>query len=163
MGQGALRAPYDDAPAGTGARRAALALTLGFGLGAGVAGVLAQWGPWPMELPYVVHVVLTAAVLPLLVRVPETVPGGTRRPAPIARAVRHPRFLRVVVPMAPWIFGSAGVAYAIMPQLVGDRLGSWGSPTRRWSPSRRWAPAPPCSRSPSASTARPTRGPSSCR
>ncbi|GAA4859680.1 MFS transporter [Pseudonocardia benzenivorans] len=118
--------PYDDAPAGTGARRAALALTLGFGLGAGVAGVLAQWGPWPMELPYVVHVVLTAAVLPLLVRVPETVPGGTRRPAPIARAVRHPRFLRVVVPMAPWIFGSAGVAYAIMPQLVGDRLGSWG-------------------------------------
>jgi MFS family permease len=28
--------------------------------------------------------------------------------------------------MAPWIFGSAGVAYAIMPQLVGDRLGSWG-------------------------------------
>jgi MFS family permease len=28
--------------------------------------------------------------------------------------------------MAPWIFGSAGVAYAIMPQLVGDQLGDWG-------------------------------------
>jgi MFS family permease len=28
--------------------------------------------------------------------------------------------------MAPWIFGSTGVAYAIMPQLVGDRLGDWG-------------------------------------
>ena len=29
----------------TGAKRAALSLTAGFGLGAGVAGVLAQWGP----------------------------------------------------------------------------------------------------------------------
>jgi MFS family permease len=32
----------------------------------------------------------------------------------------------VIIPMAPWIFGSAGVAYAIMPQLVGDQLGDWG-------------------------------------
>ncbi|MBN9111226.1 MAG: MFS transporter [Pseudonocardia sp.] len=118
--------PYDDVPAGTGARRAALSLTLGFGLGAGVAGVLAQWGPLPMELPYIVHGVLTVVALTLLSRAPETVPGGTGTHVPPLRAARHPRFLRVVLPMAPWIFGSAGVAYAIMPQLVGDRLGSWG-------------------------------------
>jgi MFS family permease len=109
--------------AGTGARRAALWLTAGFGLGAGAAGVLAQWGPAPMVLPYLVHAVLAAAVLPFLPRLPETGGGGVR---PGFSGVRHPRFRRVILPMAPWIFGSAGVAYAIMPQLVGDRLGSWG-------------------------------------
>ncbi|WP_253258332.1 MFS transporter [Pseudonocardia sp. N23] len=118
--------PFDDAAPGAGARRAALWLTLGFGFGAGVAGVLAQWGPWPMVAPYAVHVALTAAALVAVWRVPETVPGGTQPPVPVTGVVRNPRFLRVVVPMAPWIFGSAGVAYAIMPQLVGDRLGSWG-------------------------------------
>ncbi|NMH95767.1 MFS transporter [Pseudonocardia sp. K10HN5] len=118
--------PHDpDAGPGTGARRAALALTVGFGLGAGVAGVLAQWGPWPMVLPYVVHVALTVGVLLVLPRCVETRgPGRAGRLA--VPAVRHPRFRRVVLPMAPWVFGSSGVAYAIMPQVVGDRLGSWG-------------------------------------
>ncbi|EIE99327.1 MFS transporter [Saccharomonospora glauca] len=107
----------------TGAGRAALALTTGFGIGAGVAGALAQWGPAPMVLPYVVHVVLALAVLPLLYRLPETgCLGGSPRPR--WGGVRHPRFRKAVLPMAPWIFGAAGVAYAIMPQLVGDRLGS---------------------------------------
>ncbi|WP_214402736.1 MFS transporter [Pseudonocardia lacus] len=110
----------------TGVRRAALWLTLGFGLGAGVAGVLAQWAPAPMVLPYAVHAVLASATLAAIVRLPET------RGAPAPRAtgrfagVRHPRFRWVITPMAPWIFGSAGVAYAIMPQVVGDRLGPWG-------------------------------------
>lgn len=108
---------------GVGARRAALWLTAGFGLGAGVAGVLAQWGPAPMVLPYLVHVVLAAVILPFLPRLPETRREAAR---PGFSGVRHPRFKRVILPMAPWIFGSAGVAYAIMPQLVGDRLGSWG-------------------------------------
>ncbi|WP_459549876.1 MFS transporter [Nocardia sp. X0981] len=107
-----------------GARRAALWLTLGFGFGAGVAGALAQWGPAPMVLPYLVHTVLALAILPALYRVPETGLGGGRGGR--FSAVRHPRFLRVVAPMAPWIFGSAAVAYAIMPQLVGDRVGEWG-------------------------------------
>jgi predicted MFS family arabinose efflux permease len=122
--------PYDAAAdAGSGARRAAMGLTLGFGLGAGVAGVLAQWGPHPMVTPYVVHAVLALAALSLLWRAPET------RTAPAAGslwsllkvpAVAHRRFLRVVLPMAPWVFGSAGIAYAVTPQLVGDRLGNWG-------------------------------------
>jgi MFS family permease len=30
--------------------------------------------------------------------------------------------------MAPWIFGASAVAYAIMPQLVDGRLGSWDLP-----------------------------------
>ncbi|MBB4684271.1 MFS transporter [Amycolatopsis jiangsuensis] len=111
-----------------GTRRAALCLTLGLGVGPGVAGVLAQWGPWPMVLPYLVHIGLTLIALPIAARGVETVDPATHR-APVRRGLpgttRHPRFRRVIVPMAPWIFGSCGVAYAIMPQLVHDRLGSW--------------------------------------
>lgn len=113
--------------AGTGARRGALWLTLGFASGPGVAGLLAQWGPWPMVLPYLVHAALAVAVLPVLPRAADTGERATRtRARGFAGVYRHPRFLRVVLPMAPWIFGSAGVAYAIMPQLVADRLGEWG-------------------------------------
>ena len=111
---------------GAGARRAALWLTLGFGTGPGVAGVLAQWGPWPMVLPYIVHVGVAAIALLLLRRSPETSGGAVPRAGNRYAGARHPRFRRVITPMAPWIFGSSGVAYAIMPQVVGDRLGSWG-------------------------------------
>ena len=107
-----------------GTRRAALWLTLGLGLGPGFAGALAQWGPWPMVLPYAVHIGLTALALPFLPRSPET-RAAQAVPARQVSGTRHPRFRRVILPMAPWIFGSLGVAYAIMPQLVGDRLGSW--------------------------------------
>jgi MFS family permease len=120
----------DGAGPATGTRRGALWLTCGFGLGAGVAGVLAQWAPAPMVLPFVVHAVLAAAALAAIVRLPETRPTPTPRSAGKFAGrfagVRHPRFRWVIVPMAPWIFGSAGVAYAIMPQVVGDRLGTWG-------------------------------------
>ena len=96
-----------------GARRASLWLTAGFGLGAGVAGVLAQWGPWPMVLPYLVHIALT---LPALFRPAAGArdpyrsgrhpPGPARRPAG-TRARQAPLPL-LVLPMAPWVFGAAG-------------------------------------------------------
>jgi len=75
-----------------GARRASLSLTAGFGAGAGVAGMLAQWSPWPGSLPYLVHVVLTAFVLVAVVRWSTgTRPDlGGRRPR--ATGPRLPRF-----------------------------------------------------------------------
>ncbi|WP_327658345.1 MFS transporter [Streptomyces sp. NBC_00483] len=126
------------ADTGAAARRASLCQTAGFALGAGVAGALAQWGPWPMVTPYVVHIVLTAAVPVLLLRIPETrtavrgaagslrallgdLAADLRIPAPARR-----RFRWVVLPMAPWVFGAAGLAYAVMPQLVDNRVGHWG-------------------------------------
>ncbi|GAA3009894.1 MFS transporter [Kitasatospora sp. NPDC127116] len=124
------RAPHDpSADQGAGARRASLALTVGFGLGAGVAGALAQWGPWPMVTPYLAHLLVT---LPALFLLPKAVETRARSAAVRSLwadlkvpAAGHRRFLRVVLPMAPWVFGSAGVAYAVTPQLVGDRLGDW--------------------------------------
>ncbi|MET8866048.1 MFS transporter [Nonomuraea sp. NPDC004580] len=83
------------------ARRASLCQTAGFGLGAGVAGALAQWGPWPMVSPYVVHVLLTVAVPVLLLRVPET-----RTPSPDPAGL-----------LSPWLAAAAaavlGMGYGI--------------------------------------------------
>lgn len=118
---------------GAGARRAGLALTLGFLVGAGVAAVLAQWAPWPTHMAYLLHGALAAAAGVWVVGVPETRRaaglgadgGGRGRLLDDLRvpAVAHRRFLRVVVPVAPWVFGCAGSAYAVLPGLVSDRAG----------------------------------------
>jgi predicted MFS family arabinose efflux permease len=122
------RPPHDPAARpGAGARRAAIALSLGFGAGPGAAGVLAQWGPDPLVVPFAVQVFLVAIALAvLLARGTETRTdrGGARLRLRVPAAA-HRRFRWVVAPMAPWIFGSAGIAYAIVPQVVGARLGRW--------------------------------------
>jgi MFS family permease len=117
------------ARAGTGARRASISLTVGLGVGPGVAGVLAQWAPLPLVLPYLVQVALAVPLLALLPwRAVET--RFDTGPAGLLHRLRvpasgHRRFLWVVLPMAPWIFGSAGIAYAIVPALVDARVGRW--------------------------------------
>jgi MFS family permease len=52
-----------DAALGTGARRAAVALSSGFGGGPLVASLLAQWLPWPMVLPFVAHGAVLASAI----------------------------------------------------------------------------------------------------
>jgi MFS family permease len=120
-------APHDGGAAvGGGARRASLTLTVGLGAGAGTAGVLAQWGPHPTVVPYAVHVAMTLAAAPLLLTAPETSPLDRARPLraglgipPHARA----RFLRVVAPLAPWVFAASALAYVIAPTLLGPQAG----------------------------------------
>lgn len=111
-----------------GARRASLSLTAGFGLGAGVAGVMAQWGPLPETLPYIVQLTVALAVLAAVSGCPDVRP--TRSSASTSLRLRvpslaHPRFRRLILPMAPWVFGTAGVAYAIVPQAMAGRVGHW--------------------------------------
>lgn len=113
-----------DKPA-AGARRAAMSLTAGFGVGAGVAGVLAQWAPWPHVLAYLVNISLAVVALALILRVPETRapqpnPGRLIDDLKIPSA-GHRRFLTIVVPVAPWVFGACGVAYAVIPALMSAR------------------------------------------
>lgn len=121
--------PFDDASPGTGARRASIWLTVGFGLGPLFAGLLAAFAPQPLVLTYVLHATLCLPALwALQPRAVETHGAAVARTM-VDRlrvpAAGHRRFVRVVVPMAPWIFGSAGIAYAIVPALVADQLGSW--------------------------------------
>lgn len=113
----------DGSSVSAGARRAAMSLTAGFGIGAGVAGLLAQWGPWPTVLPYAINVVLALGSLIFLVRVPETrVPQGESGRSllddlKIASATDS-RFLGVVLLVAPWVFGACAVAYAVIPAVM---------------------------------------------
>ncbi|WP_036319200.1 MFS transporter [Microbacterium indicum] len=116
------------AEATLGARRSSLILTLGFAIGAGVSGVIAQWAPLPSVLPYVVHIVLTILAALALLRVPETLPRGARATGAWWRDLAIPSagqraFWRIVVPAAPWVFGAAGIAYAVLPSILEHRLG----------------------------------------
>ncbi|MGV9558312.1 MFS transporter [Streptomyces sp. NPDC003522] len=92
----------DLAPRG-GAPRATFVATAanmgGLGCGPLLAGVLAQYAPWPLYLPFAVHLALVAGSAVVLLRLAETVrerrPPGTvrpRRPAlpPEVRAVFGP-------------------------------------------------------------------------
>ncbi|WP_055477336.1 MFS transporter [Gordonia sp. HS-NH1] len=115
----------DGARTGAGASRAAMSLTAGFGVGAGVAGVLAQWGPWPHVLPYLVNIAVAVIAANLVALVPETRPRqaspGRLRDDLRIPAAGHRRFLFVVVPLAPWVFGAAASAYAVIPALMSAR------------------------------------------
>ncbi|GIG27387.1 MFS transporter [Cellulomonas denverensis] len=112
---------------GTGARRASLALTLGFLVGAGIAGALAQWGPWRTALPYLLHAAVTAltwlAILPARETHPRSATPRRLRDDLRVPALGHRRFWRVVVPLAPWVFGAVGSAYAVLPGLMRDHSG----------------------------------------
>ena len=58
----------------------------------------------------------------------DTANLGGRRPratGPRLPSLRQQRFRRLVLPMAPWVFGAAGVAYAILPQTMAHLMGHW--------------------------------------
>ncbi|WP_139983876.1 MFS transporter [Nocardioides litoris] len=107
--------------AGAGPRRAAIALSAGFGAGPFVTGLVAEWAPAPTEVPYVPHVVLGVVCLLLVPRVPGPAPvPAVRRPLLRVPAVtRGRRFLTVVAPSAPWVFGCAAISIAYLPGEVG--------------------------------------------
>ncbi|MQY30606.1 MFS transporter [Nocardia aurantia] len=126
FGTGAAWVRELSAAAGTaaaGPRRSTVAMTAGFAAGPFVAGVAAQWLPAPTVTAYLPHLVLVAAAVPAAWRTP-----GELRAAPVPdaetvaphRLTRH--FLLVLLPFAPWVFGSAAIALAYLPTLVATRV-----------------------------------------
>jgi predicted MFS family arabinose efflux permease len=115
--------PYDDPVPGSGARRATGSMTIGFALGPLVAGALAQWAPLPTVLPYLPQLAGAGCALALAARTPETArpsatgAGNTRRRL-LVHGTRQPRLLRVVLPLAPWVFISCAVGFVYVPGLV---------------------------------------------
>jgi Major Facilitator Superfamily len=105
-----------------GPRRATIALSLGFGLGPLVSGIIAQWSPLPLVVAYVPHLVIFLLAVPLVWRTPETAPLTADGPGYLARlrihGVGNPRFLTVVAPPAPWVFANPSVSVAVLPTLV---------------------------------------------
>jgi hypothetical protein len=109
-------------PAGFGARRATIAMTAGFAASPFVAGVLAQWAPERTIVPYLPHLVFASIAIVLIGGQPDgsaRTTTGRRRSA----VLRDKRFRSVVVPLAPWVFGSAAIPLAFLPGLVQSRLG----------------------------------------
>jgi MFS family permease len=110
-----------------GARRATIAMTFGFAGGPLVAGLMAQWGPWPWGLPYLPHLVLTVLAIPLIVTAQETRGHGRARVGrsrlPLTQMQRR-RYLTFILPVAPWVFVSAAIGLAYLPGLVDRRLHS---------------------------------------
>jgi MFS family permease len=125
------QAPYDAAAdRASGARRASLAFTLGSGLGALVAGLIAQWGPIPEVLPFLIHIAVTLPFFVVVLRAPETharqgLPGPWWRQLRIPSA-SHRRFVRVVMVSCPWIFAGAAIGYGLLPTELRGATGSWG-------------------------------------
>ena len=116
-----LSGPPHDLAAGeqAGARRAAIALSAGFGLGPLVAGLIAQWVPDALISAYVPHLVVIACALAVVLPAPETIgeaKGGRRLSVPAS--ARHMRFLLIVLPSAPWVFLAPSVSFAVLPGLV---------------------------------------------
>jgi hypothetical protein len=112
--------PFGNADHAMVARRAAVAMTVGFALGPLVAGVMAQWLPAPTVVPYLPHVALMVVVLVSLRAVPETLTASARGRTRITlppESLR--RFRRLVVPMAPWVFAAPAIAFALLPSIVG--------------------------------------------
>jgi MFS family permease len=123
--------PFDPAAdVASGARRSSLAFLLGAAIGALVAGLIAQWGPAPEVLPFLIHIGLTVPFLFVVTRVPETHrTGGVA--GPWWRQLRvpsagHRRFVRVIAVAAPWLFASAAIGYGYLPTQLRGATGSWG-------------------------------------
>jgi hypothetical protein len=115
-------------PPGSGARRATIALSSGFGTGPLVTGVLAQWLPWPMRLPYVVHaavLVPSIAAVAIMAHAREATRHAglpREREATVTASAFPPGFGTIAV-VAPWVFGFAAVSFAVLPALVRAKLG----------------------------------------
>jgi MFS family permease len=118
---------------GSGARRASLAITAGLGTGAATAAGIAQYAPLPGILPYIVNAVIAIVIGLMALTVPETVPPARAEQKHHATlrlliddlkvpAASRRRFLFVVAPVAPWVFGTASAAYAILPSLLAHRF-----------------------------------------
>jgi len=109
-------------PGGTGARRATLALSAGFGSGPLVAGIVAQWLPDPTVLPYVPHLALMLVIGVVAWSAPELpitrVPGAPRRRTEIWQAMRTRPFVLGIAFTAPWVFGAATTSFATLPTFV---------------------------------------------
>lgn len=113
-----------------GASRATFVATAanmgGLGCGPLLAGVLAQYAPWPLYLPFAVHLALVAVSAVVLARLPETV--RDRRPLSTVRPQRPglpPRVRSVFAPAATASFvGFAlfGVFTSVSPAFLAESL-----------------------------------------
>jgi len=108
----------------TGARRAAVTMTGGFAIGPTVAGLIGEWGPWPLVLPYLLHGAgLLAAVLVVWAVADTAGRGSAGRTGSAMLPVFAPgqarRTALVVAPLAVCVYAFPATAVGGIPLLVG--------------------------------------------
>lgn len=119
----------DAAPAGQrtfAATLGSVSVRLGLGLGPGIGGVLAQYAPEPLRLPFELHLVALAAAALLVIRLPETVRVRSSRPLTLrleVPAAERAVFWRVLVPSGMLFSLFDGVALSLIPVFLVRDLG----------------------------------------
>ncbi len=107
----------------SGPRTAAVTMTGGFAIGPTVAGLIGEWGPWPLALPYLLHVAGLALAVGAAWSVAETL--GQRR---IEHPERRPGAFRpggmrtaalVIAPLAVCVYAFPASAVGGVPVLLG--------------------------------------------
>jgi sugar phosphate permease len=100
----------------------------GLGIGALLAGLLAEYGPWPLQLPYVIYLTALFAVTTLVWLVPETVarPQASMKHVSIRPRISVPAEIQAKF-VAPAVTGFGSLALvgfyaALAPTLLADRL-----------------------------------------
>lgn len=118
-----LAAPGHEARAGLAATAANMG---GLGCGPLLAGLLAQYAPWPLRLPFLVHLALVAVASVLTWFLPETVKNPKRRPRLRPAGLTVPHEVRgVFVPSALAAFAGfalLGLFTAVAPTFVAQTL-----------------------------------------
>ena len=118
-----LAAPGHEARAGLAATAANMG---GLGCGPLLAGLLAQYAPWPLRLPFLVHLALVAVAAVLTWFLPETVKNPKRRPRLRPGGLTVPPEVRgVFVPSALAAFAGfalLGLFTAVAPTFVAQTL-----------------------------------------
>ena len=117
------------ASAAQAARRASIALSMGFCVGPLSSGLLAEWGPAPLTLPYLLHVALVAALLVAALALVRRA-RWTDRPAAVRASLlphtglaapERRTFRRTLVPVAICVYALPSVAITVLPLLLPHR------------------------------------------
>jgi MFS family permease len=118
---------YGGGDTGAASRIAAAANFFGCAAGPILGGVLAQFAPWPLRLPFVIYLVLLCAVAGAILVVPETVASPKRfGEASLRPRLGVPRSIRLQF-VAPAVGGFAtfaliGFYAALIPSVLRDSL-----------------------------------------
>ena len=97
----------------------------GFGFGPVSSSIYEQFFPHPLVVPFIIHAIATALVIPLLLKVPETHPPEPTAPLRVQLGVppeSRRAFITGVVPAAVWVFAFPSTAFALFPILLAESI-----------------------------------------
>lgn len=107
----------------SGPRTATVMMTSGFAIGPVVAGLIGEWGPWPLVLPYLLHAggLLVAVLIAWSVTETMPTPAASTAVSPVAmfRPGKARIAVLVVAPLAVCVYAFPSTALIGIPLLIG--------------------------------------------